>query len=555
MSVKFSSLLQELTKSHQTRSRTKQLHALILRSHLSHESFYATKILRFYALNDDLISAYNLFDKTPQRSIFLWNSMIRAFAKAHKFDEALSFYAKMLRTETKPDNFTYACLIRGCHENFDLDGLRILHGGLIVSGLGLDSVSSSALVTAYSKFSHVSEASKVFSGIFERDLVLCNAMISGYSYCGFWGKGLQLFNGMREIGKQQPDGFTLVGLISGLMDFSLLGIGQGIHGLCLKSGFDCNAYVGSALVNMYSRFKCMNSAYGVFIGLYQPDLVAWSALITGFLQCEDYKKALFFYRNLSVAGKKADPILIASLLVASAQLTDVRLGTEIHGYVLRHGLESNIIVSSALIDMYLKCGFVGLGILVFENMRNRNIVSYNSVISGLGLHGLAAQAFKLFEEMLEKGLKPDESTLSGLLCACCHAGLVKDGQEIFRRMMDEFCIPPRTEHYIHIVKLLGMAGELEEAYNFVLSLMQPVDSGIWGALLSCCDVHGNTELAEIVSQQLFDNEPRKGAYKVMLSNIYASDGRWDDVKRTRDNIVNVGARKMPGLSWIGGGCN
>uniref|UniRef100_A0A2C9VR87 Pentatricopeptide repeat-containing protein n=1 Tax=Manihot esculenta TaxID=3983 RepID=A0A2C9VR87_MANES len=241
------SLLQELAKSHQTLSITKQLHASITRAHLAHDSFYATKILRFYALNNDLRSACNLFDKTPQRSVFLWNSFIRAFARAHKFNEALLLYTKMLGTPIKPDNFTYACLIRACHENFDLDGLRLVHGGLIVSGLGLDSVSCSALVTAYSKMGLVSEARQVFSRISEPDLVLWNSLISGYVYCEFWAEGLRLFNGMRENGKQQPDGYTFVGIISGLMDFSLLGVGLGIHGLCLKSGFDCNAYVGSAL--------------------------------------------------------------------------------------------------------------------------------------------------------------------------------------------------------------------------------------------------------------------------------------------------------------------
>lgn len=552
MLIPFRSLVLQLSKSHQTLSTTKQLHALIAKTHLSHDSFYATKIVRFYAMNNDLRTARHLFDKAPQRSVFLWNSIIRAYAQSHKFDDALSLYTKMLETETRPDNFTYACLIRACCENFDLDGLRLVHGGVIVSGFGLKSVSCSALVTAYSKLNLVDEASKVFCGIFEPDLVLWNSMISGYGYCGFWDKGLRLFNEMRDIGMQQPDGYTLVGLISGLVDSCLLGIGQGVHGLCLKSGFNCNAHVGSALVSMYSRFKCMHSAYGVFRSLCQPDLVTWSALITGYSQSGEYEKALLFYRTLNVEGKKADSILIASVLVAAAQSANVGPGTEMHGYVLRHGFELNVMVSSALIDMYSKCGFVGLGIRVFENMLNRNIISYNSIISALGLNGLASQAFKMFEEIIERGLKPDESTFSALLCACCHAGLVKDGQEIFRRMVDEFGIHARTEHYIHIVKLLGMAGELVEAYNFILSLKQPVDSGIWGALLSCCETHGNSELVEIVAQQLFDNEPKKGSYKVMLSNIYAGDGRWDDAKKMRDDITNAGVRKMPGLSWIGG---
>ncbi|KAF5459941.1 hypothetical protein F2P56_019847 [Juglans regia] len=543
-------LLLELSKIYQSLSRTKQLHAFIIKTHLAHDPFYATRIVRFYSINNDVGSARILFDKTPHRSVFLWNSIIRAYARAHNFGEALSFFNMMLKTETKPDSFSYACIIRACSENFDSDGLRLVHGGAIVSGLGLDSICGSAFVTAYSKLGLVDEASRVFHGLLEPDLVMWNSLISGFGHCGYWDKGLEMFGRMRSEGKQ-PDGYTLVGLLSGLECSSLVSIGEGIHCFCLKTGFDSNAHVASVLVSMYSRCKCMNSAHRVFYSLFQPDLVTWSALITGYSHSGDYEKALFFFRKLNVEGKKADPVLTASVLAAATQLADVRPGCEIHGYVLRHGFDSDVRVSSSLVDMYSKCGFLGLGIRVFEVMPKRNIVSYNAVISGLSLHGLASQAFKMFEEVLEKGLVPDESTFSALLCACCHGGLVKDGREIFKKMENIFGIQARTEHYVYMVKLLGMAGELEEAYNLIRSLPEPVDCGIWGALLSCCDACGNSELAEIVAHQLFEDNPEKNAYRVMLSNIYAGDGRWDDVQKLRNDRTGE-LRKMPGVSWIGG---
>lgn len=455
----------------------------------------------------------------------------------------------MLHTETKPDNFTYACILRACSENFDIEGLGLVHGVVVVSGLGLDSICSSALVTAYAKVGLVDDASRVFCGMREPDLVLWNSMISGYGSCGNWERGLYLFSMMRSMGKK-PDGYTLVGVISGLMDISLLEIVEGIHGFCLRSGLDSNVHVGSVLVSIYSRFKCMISACRVFDSLHQPDLVTWSALITGFSQSGDSRKALLFFKKMNMECIKADPILIASVLAATAQLAIVGPGIEIHGYAIRHDFDSEVMVSSALIDMYSKCGFLALGIQVFKNMRKRNIVSYNSVISSLGFYGLASEAFDMFTEIIEKGLKPDESTFSALLCACVHAGLVNEGREFFRRMRDEFEIETKTEHYVYMVKLLGMAGELEEAYDLIQSLIEPVDSGIWGALLSCCDVHGNSVLAEIVAQRLFGNNAEKSNYKVMLSNVYAGDGRWEDVKKLRDDMVG-GRGKMPGVSWIG----
>ncbi|XP_043687239.1 putative pentatricopeptide repeat-containing protein At1g64310 isoform X2 [Telopea speciosissima] len=507
------SLAFELSQSYQPLSLTKQLHALIIKYQLSFDPFFATRIIRFYALNRDLRTARNVFDRTPSRSVYLWNSMIRAYAQYHKFNHAFSLFRSMLGTQVKPDNYTFACILRACSENLDPFGLRMAHGRVILSGLEWDSVSSSALVSAYSKLCLIDEASKVFHGISEPDLVLWNTMVSGYGCCGLWEKGLELFSMMRKLG-EKPDEYTLVGLISGFTEPSLLEIGRGIHGFCLKKGFDFNTHVGSALSG----------------------------------KCEE---ALLLFREMTyLKGKKADSILIASVLVATARLAIARPGREIHGYVLRHGLEVEVMVSSAIVDMYSKCGFVGLGLQVFETMSEKNVIAYNSTISGLGSHGLAFRAFGVFDEMLEDGLKPDEATFSALLSACCHAGLVKDGQELFRRMKDEYGIEARTQHHVYMVKLLGMAGELGKAYDLIQSMPQIPDSGVWGALLSSCYIHGNLELGEIVARQLFQIEPNKTAYRVMLSNIYACDGRWDDVKKLRDDMEEAGLQKMPGLSWL-----
>ncbi|XP_058193671.1 putative pentatricopeptide repeat-containing protein At1g64310 [Rhododendron vialii] len=548
MCIQFRSLLLELSRLHQPLSKTQQLHALITKTHLSHDPFYATRIIRFYAINHDLFSARNLFDETPHRSVYLWNSIIRAYATDHKFTDAFSLFKQMLCSETKPDNFTFACILRGCAENSDVLGLRLVHGGVVVSSLGLDHIVSSALVAGYSKLGFVDEARLVFNCIGDPDLVLWNSMVSGYGFCGYWDKGLELFSLMRSEGKK-PDGYTLVGLISSLVDPSLLEIGQGVHGFCLKLGFDSIAHIGSVLVSMYSRCKCLDSALQVFGSLSEPDLVTWSALITGFGQSGNSEKSLMFFKKMSAEGKKADPILLASLLAATAQLAIVGPGSELHCYVLRHGFESEIMVSSALIDMYFKCGFLHLGIKVFDSILERNTVSYNSVISGLGLHGLASEAFEIFKEMLEKGFEPSESTFSALLCACCHSGLAKEGREYFRRMKDEFGISPRIEHYVYLIKLLGMAGELEETYSFIQSLPEPVDSSVWGALLSCCDALGNSELAEVIAHKFIEDKPEESRYRVMLSNVYAGDGRWDEAKKLRDGM-NAEMRKMAGISWI-----
>ncbi|CAI9288419.1 unnamed protein product [Lactuca saligna] len=405
----------------------------------------------------------------------------------------------MIASETKPDNFTLACILRACSEQLNLEALKLVHGQVIVSDLGLDSITASALVSAYSKFGLVDDAKMVFDRLKNHDLVLHNTMITGYGSCGYWEKALNLFIMMRRIGNQ-PDGYTMVGLLSGLTCSSLLEIGQGIHGYCLRSGFDSNIHISSVLVSMYSRCGCMNSTYKVFSGLLHPDLVTWSALISGFSQSGEYHNALTSFKKMNSYGKKPDSVLVSILLAVTSQLAILAPGVELHGYAIRHCLHLEVMVSSALIDMYSKCGFLDLALKVFDEMPKRNIVSYNSVIASLGFYGLASEAFEVFHEVLNE--------------------------------------------------LLGMAGELDEAYELVNSLGEHVDSGIWGALLSCCDAHNDSKMAEIVSKRLLEGEQERSNYKIMVSNMFAGNGRWDDVKKLRDELDDVGKRKVCGVSWI-----
>ncbi|KAL9660595.1 hypothetical protein QQ045_025412 [Rhodiola kirilowii] len=407
------------------------------------------------------------------------------------------------RSEIRPCNYTFACVARACTEEFNLDGLRSVHGGLTVAGYGLDIVCCSALVVGYAKMGMVGVARLVFDGVRCPDLVLWNSMISAYGSVGMW-----------------------------------------------EGSFDSSDHVASVLVSMYTRCMCLVSAFKLFRGLHQPDLVTRSALITGFSQSGECEKALCLFREMNVEAKRADHLLVASVVAACAKLASLKSGSEMHGFIVRHGYESEVMVTSALVDLYSKCGLVHLGARVFDTMPNRNTVSYNSLILGLGLHGLATGSFELFEELKREGLQPDESTFSALLCTCCHSGLVKDGREIFKRMSIEFGIQPRTEHYVYFVKLIGMAGRLEEAYDLILTLPMPVDCSIWGALLSCCEVLGNSKLAEIAAHKIMESKPEKHVYDIMLCNIYSREGRWDDARKLRENAVKGPIIKTRGISRL-----
>lgn len=546
-------IINEFSRKFQTKLNTQKLHSFVTKSQLARDPYFATQLVRYYSLNDDLISARKLFDVFPERSVFLWNSVIRAHAKSpHQLRPALSLFSRMLSSDTTPDSFTYACLARGLSEGSDTEGLRCIHGNAIVSGLGFDLVCGSTLVKAYSKAGLTFEASKLFFSVAEPDVPLWNAMLSGYGSCE--GGGVNMFNLMLRQGNR-PDCYTMVALMTGVIDPGLISVARSVHGFCMKVGLDSHSYVGSALVSMYSRCKCIASACGAFSSISEPtDLVACSSLINGYSKCGYHKEALCLFNELRMSGKKPDCVLVAIVLGSCAELSDSLYGQEVHSYVIRQGLELDMKVSSALIDMYSKCGILDSAMALFAKVPEKSVVSFNSVILGLGLHGFASSAFEKFNEMLEMGLKPDEVTFSALLCTCCHSGLLYEGQEMFMRMKSEFGVEPRTEHHVYIVKLMGMAGKLEEAFEFVMSLRRPIDSGIWGALLSCCEVHEDAHLAEVVAAKIRENEEeerrRRGVYDVMLSNVYARYGKWDEAEMLRDGVSESFGGKLPGISWV-----
>ncbi|KAG6537516.1 putative pentatricopeptide repeat-containing protein At1g64310 [Zingiber officinale] len=535
-------------------TRTKQLHALLITTSILslNHPITTTDLLRSYVSHSDLPSARRLFDRCPSRTPLLWNSIIRAYARLRQFPVAYTLFDQMRHSAgSRPDCYTFACVLRACAENSDANGVDMIHAVVLSTGLGSSLLVTTALVNSYSKLGRINNARMLFDKPRAPDLVLWNSIIAGYGYGGFWQEGLELFRRMRETDKE-PDGYTIVALVSCFCSSSVLQFAKGVHGFCLKGGYDDNSYVRSALVSMYSRCRFMDMAYQIFRCMNQPDLVTWSALISGFSLAGQYKEALTLLGEMTSSGKRPDAILVACALSACASIAAARPGKEIHCYSLRTGIHLDHAVSCGLIDMYSKCGFSDSGYLAFELMPEKNVVAYNAAISNLGSHGLFNRAFFVFECMLKDGYQPDAATFSALLCACCHSGLMDEGLKFFNRMKDQFGIESQMEHYVYMVKLLAMAGKLKDAYDLIHSMPMPADSGVWGALLWGCNIHGNLDMGRVVAEKLFEIHPDKTAYRVMLSNIYAAEKKWEVVERLRKPITVGGFQKSPGFSWIGG---
>lgn len=213
-------------------------------------------------------------------------------------------------------------------------------------------------------------------------------------------------------------------------------------------------------------------------------------------------------------------------------------------------LEENVFVGTSVIDMYCKCGRVGMARKAFNRMKEKNIKSWTAMLAGYGMHGQAREALEVFDEMQNAGVKPNYITFVSVLAACSHAGLVKEGWHWFNAMTAKFNIIPGVEHYGCMVDLLGRAGHLNEAYDLIKGMKVNPDFIVWGALLGACRIHKNVELGEISARMLFELDPKNCGYYVLLSNIYADAGRWDDVDRLRVMMKKRGLVKPPGYSLV-----
>lgn len=353
-----------------------------------------------------------------------------------------------------------------------------------------------------------------------------------------------------QLAGVKPNLATVVTVLPACAHLSSLQQGKRFHSYIIRSGLDSHVSVANSLIDMYCKCKDIEAAHILFYEMPKRDVVSWSVMISGYAQSGLGREALRLFCQMRLTDIKPNSATIISVLPACAQLAGLHQGKCIHASIIRNGFDSDISVGTALLTMYAKCGSIELARRLFEKMRVRDVVSWSAMITGYGMHGYSEEAIMLFSDMKREGMKPDHVTFIGVLSACSHTGLVDKGWQYFDSMKREYFITPRVEHYACMVDLLGRAGQLDEAYNFIKRMPVEPDASVWGSLLGACRIHRNIELVKCVSEHLIELEPENIGNYVLLSNIYAASGRWDDVAKVRTILKGKGLKKSPGCSWI-----
>lgn len=408
----------------------------------------------------------------------------------------------------------------------------------------------------YSHFRAIDNARKVFDETPEKTIFVWNALLRALALADEGEEAVALCREMGAVG-MVPDSFTYSYALKACVASSSSGAlaerrVREIHGHVLRHGFELRVHVATTLVDCYGKLGRVEHSRRVFDGMGERNVVSWSAMIACYANGRPFD-ALMLFGEMMVREPNTVPnsVTVVSVIQACAGLAALGQGKLLHACVLRRGLDSIVTVFNALIAMYVKCGSLETGRRVFEQMEGRrDVVSWNSVIAGYGIHGFGREAILLFEEMVGNGVSPSPITFVSVLGACSHAGLVQEGKRLFTSMSHEYGIIPRAEHYACMVDLLGRAGQLDEAAKIVEEMRIEPGPTVWGSLLGACRIHGHVGLAERACARLFELEPLNAGNYVLLADIYAEAKMWEEVSSVKKILEGKGLQKIPGCSWI-----
>eukprot|EP01018_Ginkgo_biloba_P030650 Gb_26653 [translate_table: standard] len=527
----------------------KEIHDQIIRCRLEASLYVGNALVDMYAKCGNIELARQLFDEMAIRDVVSWSAMITGYAQNGYADEALTLFHQMQLAEVKPNRATIVSVLPACAELTALQQGKDIHDYIIKNRLESDVSVRTALVTMYARCGSIDAACQLFDEMSKRDVVSWSAMIAGYAQTGHANEALSLFHQMQLAGVR-PNSVTMVSVLPACAHLRDLHQGKCMHAYITKNGFESNVSVRNTLIDMYAKCGCIDIAWQLFGKMSKVDVISWNAMIAGYAHNGYANEALSIFHQMRLADVIPNRVTVVSVLPACADLAALQEGKGIHVYTIKKGFESDISVGTALVAMYAKCGLLELARKLFDRMPKRDVLSWNTMIGGYGMHGQVEDVIALFLQMQKRGIGPDHITFICVLSACSHAGFVDEGWQYFESMSRDYFITPRLEHYACMVDLLGRAGYLYEAQNFIEKMPIEPDAYVWGAFLGACRIHCNFELVEHASERLLELEPKNAGNYVLIANIYAAAGRWDVVEKMRSMLKYKGLKKNPGCSWI-----
>lgn len=503
-----------------------------------------------YAKNGMMDKAEELFNYMPERNVISWNAMVSGYLMNGYVEEAIEFFKMM----PERDSASLSALVSGLIQNDKLvEAERILLQYGESDGREDLVHAYNTLIAGYGQKGMIEQARKLFdhipshcdrkdeSGNFGRNVVSWNSMIMSYVRAGDIVSARELFDNMIE-----RDTFSWNTMISGYVHILDMKEASNLFGRMPKP----DTLSWNMMVSGFSEIGSLELAHDLFKRMPEKSLISWNSMISGCEKNEDYKGAINIFLQMQFEGKKPDRHTLSSVLSASAGLVDLVLGTQIHQLVTKAFI-ADLPINNSLVTMYSRCGAIVEARTVFDEMNlQRDVISWNAMIGGYASHGFATEALGLFKLMKQCTVQPSYITFISVLNACGHAGLIEEGRREFNSMVNTHGIEPRVEHYAALIDIVGRQGQLEEAMDLINSMPCEPDKAVWGALLGASRVHNNVEMARVAAEALMKLEPESSAPYVLLYNMYADVGRWNDAAEVRTMMEKNNIQKEAGYSRV-----
>lgn len=525
------------------------VHAMVRKIGCAADLYVMSGLVNLYGTFRSAEDARKVFEEMRERDVVSWTSMISAFAQRGMWDDALRFLSEMQADGIFPNKVTIISLLSACGHGQAVDRGRWVYDQLSEYGIEADVDIGNALISMYMKCGCMSDALEAFKVMPSRNTKSWNTLIDGFVQNQKHKEALTMFEEMLS-NDFNPDAVTLVSVLSACTQLGYLQQGRNLHSYIKSRRISCDTILTNSLINMYAKCGDMVAAEVVFQAMKQRDVVSWTTMVCGYVQGRQFTAAFIFFEEMKAAGIVASEMALVSLLSACSQLGALDKGREIHAYIEEKNIKRDVFLESALVDMYAKCGCINMAAEIFSKMQYKQTLTWNSMIGGLASNGHGKEAVQLFDQMLKFGdPKPDGITFKTVLGACAHVGMVSEGLRYFHSMSTSG-IAPDIEHYGCIVDLLSRAGLLEEAFEFIMKMPMEPNPVIWGSLLSACRFHQKIDLVRRVGQHIIKLAPNDVGTHVLIANLHAEGGQWDDVQQIREQMGKRGIEKSPGHSSI-----
>ncbi|XP_071694126.1 pentatricopeptide repeat-containing protein At4g14850 [Rutidosis leptorrhynchoides] len=560
MASSFSAKLNTLTSRFQSAISSRSsiigraTHAMMIKTiDTPFPTFISNHLVNMYSKLDLLHSAHLILSLTPpqNRSVVTWTALISGSVQNGHFSAAILHFSNMHRDSITPNDFTLPCVFKACNSLRDPVAGKQIHCLAVKTGLIHDVFVGCSAFDMYCKTGLKVDACKVFDEMPDKNLATWNAYMSNAVLDGKPRKSVDAFVELRRIGGEL-EGITFCVVLNACSDGLYLQVGKQVHGFVIRYGYECHVSVANGLIDFYGKCRDVSSARSVFDDICNPNDVSWCSLVAAYEQNDEGEKACTLFLLATRNNIEPKDFIVSSVISACAGIAGLEMGRLVHALAVKACIDGNAFVGSALVDMYAKCGNVEDCEKVFDEMPQRNLITWNALLGGYAHLGYVDMALSVFDEMKcgKFDVVPNYVTFVSVLAACSRAGAVKVGMSIFESMRPRYGIEPGIEHYACIVDMLGRAGMVERAYEFIKGMPGRPTVSMWGALLGACKMHGKNELGKIAADKLFELDPLDSGNHVILSNMFAAAGRWEEANLVRMEMKDVGIKKGAGCSWI-----